>query len=141
MESLCGPLSQALSTAWDRFPELHGYKFVLAVPLHPSKEKERGFNQSELLARKLSAAKHLFLLEDAAARALKTKAQVSLSKAERVQNMTGAFKITRPELVGGRKLLLIDDVATTLSTLEELARELKAHGAKGVAALTLAREP
>ena len=114
---------------------------MLAVPLHPAKKKERGFNQSELLAEKLAAAKHLFLLKNAAARALNTKPQVSLSKEERASNMKGAFKITRPELVKGRNILLIDDVATTLSTLEELARELKKNGAKGVAALTLAREP
>ncbi|MCX5786840.1 MAG: ComF family protein [Elusimicrobia bacterium] len=141
MESLCGPLSEAMAGAWDRFPELKDYNFVLAVPLHPAKKKERGFNQSELLAEKLAAAKHLFLLKNSAARALNTKPQVSLSKEERASNMKSAFKITRPELVKGRKILLIDDVATTLSTLEELARELKKNGAKGVAALTLAREP
>ena len=55
--------------------------------------------------------------------------------------MKGAFKITGPELVKGRKILLIDDVATTLATLEELAAELKKAGAKAVAAFTLAREP
>ncbi|HAF96277.1 MAG: hypothetical protein A2X34_07525 [Elusimicrobia bacterium GWC2_51_8] len=141
MESLAVPLSEALSAAFDRFPELKDYKFVLAVPLHPAKKKERGFNQSELLAQKLAAAKHLFLLENAASRALNTKPQVSLSKEERALNMRGAFRVTRPELIKGRNILLIDDVATTLSTLEELAGELKKNGAKGVAALTLAREP
>ena len=55
--------------------------------------------------------------------------------------MKGAFQITRPEMIKGRNILLIDDVETTLSTLEELAAELKKNGAKGVAALTLAREP
>ncbi len=55
--------------------------------------------------------------------------------------MTGAFKAVKPELVNGRRLLLIDDVATTLATLEALAAELKAAGAKSVTAYTLAREP
>ena len=55
--------------------------------------------------------------------------------------MAGAFSVGRPELVRGRKILLVDDVATTLATLEELASELKKAGAKSVAAYTLAREP
>jgi len=141
MESLAAPLAEGMAQALERFPELKEYPFVLPVPLHPAKKKERGFNQSELLARELASVKRLFLLENAAERAVKTKPQVSLSKAERAENMKGAFKITGPELVKGRKILLIDDVATTLSTLEELAAELKRNGAKGVAALTLAREP
>jgi len=141
MSGLSAELCEALCAAHGRFGELDNYKFVLAVPLHPSKKKSRGFNQSELLAAGLAAKKRLFLLEGAAERVTDTKPQVSLSKAQRALNMKGAFKITRPELVSGRDILLVDDVATTLSTLEELAAELKKHGATGVAALTLAREP
>ena len=55
--------------------------------------------------------------------------------------MAGAFTIVKPELVKGRNILLVDDVATTLATLEELASEFQKAGARSVAAYTLAREP
>jgi len=70
-----------------------------------------------------------------------TPSQTALSKADRKANMAGAFRASRPELVKGRNILLIDDVATTLATLDELAAEFKRAGAASVAAYTLAREP
>ncbi|HNW43510.1 MAG TPA: ComF family protein [Elusimicrobiales bacterium] len=140
-DDLAGFFAGEMGAALDRFEVLEGHAFVLDVPLHPSKFKARGYNQAELLARGLAANKGLFYLEGTAARVKNTPSQTSLSKAERRKNMDGAFKILKPELVKGRRLLLVDDVATTLATLESLAAELKAAGAKSVAAYTLAREP
>jgi ComF family protein len=140
-EDLAGFLAAEMTAALGRFPELAPHAFALPVPLHPSRARERGFDQACLLARGLAGRAGLFCLEGAAARARNTPSQTSLSKEERRANVAGAFHVERPELVKGRKILLVDDVATTLATLDALAGELLKAGAKSVAAYTLAREP
>lgn len=140
-EDLAGFLGGKMAAALSGFPELGPYKFTAAVPLHPSRRRDRGFNQAELLAATLASSCNLFHLEGAARRARNTPSQTALSKEKRKSNMAGAFAVVKPELVKGRSILLIDDVATTLATLEELASEFKKSGAKSVAAYTLAREP
>jgi ComF family protein len=140
-EDLADFLSAKMGSALAGFPELAPYNFSVAVPLHPAKRRERGFNQAELLAAALAARCNLFHLRGAAVRTRNTPSQTTLSKEKRRSNMAGAFRVDKPELVKGRKILLIDDVATTLATLEALASELKQAGALSVAAYTLAREP
>jgi ComF family protein len=140
-EDLAPFLAGRMACALGRFPELSRYTFAVAVPLHPSKARARGFNQAGLLAAGLAAEAGLFHLEGAAVRVRDTKSQTSLSKEERRENMAGAFRVAGPELVKGRKILLVDDVATTLATLETLAEEFLKAGAAEVAAYTLAREP
>ena len=140
-EDLAAFLAGEMAAALPRFPELAPYNFCAAVPLHPAKLRERGFNQAELLAKELAARGNLFRLEGALKRVRNTPSQTALSKKDRRANMEGAFSVTKPELVKGRRILLVDDVATTLATLNTLAAELKKAGAKAVAAYTLAREP
>jgi len=140
-DDLAAPLAAEMAAALDRFPELSSYTFSAAVPLHPAKRRERGFNQAELLSAALAARRNLFHLAGACERVRNTPSQTALSKADRKANMAGAFRASRPELVKGRNILLIDDVATTLATLDELAAEFKRAGAASVAAYTLAREP
>jgi ComF family protein len=117
---------------------------LVPVPLHGSRERERGFNQSALLAGGLSRA--LARTRGGAgfeARALlRTKAtppQTGLSLAARRDNVRGAFSVAEPERVRDRVVVLIDDVMTTGSTLSACAGALKAAGAGRVLALTLAR--
>lgn len=138
---MSGFLSREMTLALDRYPELDAYNFSAAVPLHPARLRRRGFNQAELLARGLGERGNIFYLEGAAVRTRDTKSQTTLSKEERRVNMAGAFGVAKPELVKGRNILLVDDVATTLTTLESLAAEFKKAGARNVAAFTLAREP
>lgn len=140
-DDLADFFADEMAGAMDRFDALAGHAFVLDVPLHPSKHKARGYNQAELLARGLARRKKLFYLAGTVCRIKNTPSQTSLTKTRRRENMAGAFKVLKPELVKGRRLLLVDDVATTLATLEALAKELKAAGARSVAAYTLAREP
>jgi ComF family protein len=140
-EDLAGFLAAEMAAAMDSVPELEGHLFAVPVPLHPAKQAARGYNQAELLAEALAGSKGLFHLRGAARRVKDTPSQTALTKAQRRSNMAGAFAAADPGLVKGRKVLLVDDVATTLSTLEELAATLKAAGAKSVAAYTLAREP
>jgi ComF family protein len=115
--------------------------FMLPVPIHPLRLRERGFNQAAILAAPLSKALGIPLAEGLAERVRDTGAQARLTRAERKTNVAGAFRALKPAEIKGKKILLVDDVGTTLATLEELAGELKKAGAKEVKAYLLAREP
>ena len=111
---------------------------IVPVPLHPARQRDRGYNQSALLARRLAAHTALPCSEDAVLRCRNTRPQVGLGAAERWQNVDGAFR-AEPTLVAGLRVLLLDDVRTTGSTLEASARALRDAGAATVWALTVAR--
>lgn len=111
---------------------------MIAVPMHPSRERERGFNQASELCKHLSRLTHI-PVESVLLRTRPTKVQAGLSSRERRLNLTGAFKVSQKERVKGRSLLLIDDVFTTGATVNECAKILKESGAYRVHVLTLAR--
>lgn len=111
---------------------------IVPVPLHSTRFKERGFNQSELLAERLAGCAEMALVSDCLHRTRATAAQTHLNVNERVENVRDAFACRDHRFVG-RRAILIDDVCTTGSTLEACAIALKADGATFVAGLTLAR--
>jgi ComF family protein len=114
------------------------YDGLVPVPLHPGRERERGFNQSALLAREVGRRWGVGVEGRALRRARPTHVQ-SGGRREREANVEGAFQVMRPDRVEGRRLLVIDDVFTTGATVNECARTLVAAGAADVAVYTLAR--
>lgn len=123
------------------YDSLHitGYDLIIPVPLHPSKLRRRGFNQALILARRI-AKKYRIPLDFTTLRRTKpTPAQVELSGDDRRKNVRGAFAVETKRAVEGRRVLLIDDVYTTGSTVKECARVLMRARASEVAVLTLAR--
>jgi ComF family protein len=113
---------------------------LVCVPLHPQRLKERGYNQSSLLARELGRRIDLPVIEDCLIRVKQAKPQVrALDAEERRRNVADAF-ICRDEKVSGKQIILIDDVCTSGATLESCAAALKKKGATSVWGLTLARE-
>src|SRR5882762_1022838 len=114
------------------------FDVIVPVPLHPARERERGFNQAELLAEWLSD--HLSLpLRPALQRIHYTTTQTAFDRSERMQNLRGAFRLRKKGDVRNLRVLLIDDVLTTGSTLSECARVLKEAGAHSIYAATAAR--
>jgi ComF family protein len=111
---------------------------VIPVPLHPSRQKERGFNQAGLLASVLAERARLPLNDGHLTRTRATPPQVGLGAEERKVNVQDAF-IWEGNGLEGVRVLLIDDVCTTGATLEACAVALQAGGARLVWALTLAR--
>lgn len=112
---------------------------VMPVPLHPRKLRGRGFNQSLLLARHV-ATRMGFELDFLALRRIKyTLPQTGLKSTERKKNVRRAFECNDQKVLNGRTVLLVDDVATTGSTLNECARVLKRAGAEKIICLVLAR--
>jgi len=116
---------------------------VIPVPLYVGKFRQRGFNQSELIAKaalKLNSAGGKLVLQDRILeRRRETLSQIGLTRHQRRENMRGAFAIARPELVDGREFLLVDDVFTTGTTVSECAKVLRRAGASKVWVATVAR--
>ena len=97
---------------------------IIPVPLHPSKKRIRGFNQSEIISTGISDVTGLPLDTGSLARTAVTATQTRRSRYERWTNVEGIFKVTGPEKIRGRHILLVDDVITTGSTIESCANEL-----------------
>jgi competence protein ComFC len=109
---------------------------ITAVPLHPKRQDERGFNQAEEIAKELSKLTHI-PYQQLLKRNHYTNAQAKVShRSQRLKNLQNVFEVLPAEPVPAR-VLLIDDVVTTGSTLNECTKVLKEHGAKQVFALTV----
>jgi ComF family protein len=112
---------------------------IMPVPLHPKRLRERGFNQSLLLARHIAASLSIELDFLSLRRIKYTLPQAGLKKAERRKNVRRAFELRDTKVVKGRHIILVDDVTTTGNTLNECARVLRKAGCKEVYCLVLAR--
>jgi competence protein ComFC len=114
------------------------FDLIVPVPLHPARQRERGFNQAallaELLTRHVSVQARLVL-----ERIRCTTTQTAFDRVERMENLRGAFRLRRNADVRNLRVLLVDDVLTTGSTLSECARILKRGGAHSAHAVTAAR--
>ncbi|MGZ5483955.1 MAG: double zinc ribbon domain-containing protein [Pyrinomonadaceae bacterium] len=113
---------------------------IVPVPLHASREGERGFNQAVVLARELARATKLPIDEYSLVRRVHTERhRAGMDARSRRDSVGGAFEVRRPEPIAGRRVLLIDDVFTTGATVSECAAVLKSAGAADVYVLTIAR--
>jgi ComF family protein len=134
-------LAEAIATLESEFPA--DSMAVIAVPLHRTKLRQRGFNQAELIARAAIKIKQpgdrLRLCAGVLERKRETASQIGLTSHQRRENLRGAFGVTQPELVKGHEVLVVDDVYTTGATVSECARVLRRAGATKVWVATVAR--
>lgn len=114
------------------------YDFIFFAPLNKKRRSWRGFNQAELLAKSL--AKELELEVGILEKVKDTKTQVGLTKKERQKNVMGVFRLKEPKDLTGKKVLIVDDVLTTGTTLSECAKVLKKAGAGSVHGAVMAKE-
>lgn len=129
-------LGRYMAEAWPTWDE--PVDLIVPVPLHPDREKKRGYNQSALLAQALSERVQGRCQKNAVRRVRYTRPQVGLSAQDRQNNLQGAFEAD-PTLVAGQHILLLDDVYTTGSTLREVAQATLKGGARRVSGYCLAR--
>jgi ComF family protein len=115
------------------------WNWIVPVPLHATKQREREFNQAERLARHLSRATNIDLNTRLLRRTLPTRTQTLLSRAERLKNVRQAFSLRKSVALKGERIVLVDDVFTTGATTGACARVLRARGAGEVCVWTLAR--
>lgn len=130
------PLGDLVAAVVQGDARLHA-DLVVPVPLHPSRHRQRGFNQAELLGRRVSQALHLPLDGALLRRAYAMGVQSSLTREARRTNVQGAFVCAAP-ITGRRAVLLVDDVMSTGSTASECARVLRLAGATDVVVVTAA---
>ncbi len=134
-------LGESLGVYLKKYPYLkRNVQMIIPVPLHWLRRWERGYNQSEILARHVSFSMDVPLGIDALIRKRLTHASYKLHIEERRRNMSGAFEVRDADAIRGKVVILVDDIITTMTTLEECARALKNAGARRVYAAALARD-
>ncbi len=118
---------------------LNSYDIITAVPMHHKKQKIRGYNQIELIAKELQNdnLKYMKLLE----KTINTKNQVELKREERINNLKNAYKIIQQKnKIEQKKILLFDDIYTTGSTADECTKQIKKYNPKKIGVLTIAKD-
>jgi ComF family protein len=131
-------LARGMHTAFLSEPAFSGADVITAVPLHHTRKRERTFNQSELLAQTLSSSTGI-PYADLVRRKIYTSSQTKLSKTKRQNNLRGAFAPIGKTAASYGKVILVDDVFTTGSTVNEVSQVLLDSGVKEVLVLTAAR--
>ncbi len=120
---------------------LKSYDIIIPVPISKKRKKQRGYNQSEILAKKLaSQTKHLAYFNNVLYKKKDTLPQSLLDKEKRETNIQGAYYIKNEKAVQNKKILLFDDIYTTGATVNECSKQLKQIGAKEIGVLTLAKD-
>ena len=135
-ERLCAEQLAALMAARYRKSGWEPPELIVPVPLHPLDRYLRGFSQTDWLCRALSAELSIPWEKKALRKIRRTRKQHALSQKERRSNLAGAFCARSTSLIKGKRVLLVDDVFTTGTTLKEAALALKQAGAGAVFALT-----
>lgn len=100
---------------------------IIPVPLHPEKEKERGYNQADIIAQGIATATNIPIEQNNLVRSIYNPTQTHLGSNQRWQNVEGIFNVLHPEKLNNKHILLVDDVITTGSTIEACARALCLH--------------
>ncbi|MFZ1036726.1 MAG: ComF family protein [Smithella sp.] len=123
------------------FPDIDftDYSLIIPVPLHIKRLRERGFNQSLVLARAVEHKRQIPVNFSVLKRHKFTLTQTGSNRNERKENIKGAFEVSDKKKIDGKNIILIDDVYTTGATINECAKTLIKAGAQKVAVLTLAR--
>lgn len=133
------PLALLALNGLAEFIHSRAFDVIIPVPLHHSRLRSRGFNQALLLGDLFSSRLSLPLLANGLIRIRPTEPQIDLTAEDRRINVKGAFETNRAASVLGKKILLLDDVMTTGSTVNECARALKKVGAASISVITIAR--
>lgn len=134
------PLAQLMLTHLPSSLDFSGYHAIIPVPLHPTRQRERGYNQAAILAKELSQHLHVPLLRNHLRRVRLTEHQTAQTgRKARQANVKNAFQVRSPEALQDKDLILVDDIMTTGATANECAKTLKHAGARSVLVLALSR--
>ena len=120
---------------------LEKYDIIIPVPIHKKRKKQRGYNQSELVARQISKNIAKLQLENKAFIKIKNnKPQSTLNKKQRKQNVKNVYKLENKGKIENKNIVLFDDIYTTGNTANEIAKILKQNGANKILVLTIAKD-
>jgi ComF family protein len=139
-KGMAEPLAQIMAEWLDRKGGFRDVDFLVPVPLHPKKERTRGFNQAHLIAIALSAKIRVPVEARILRKVRSTPSQSSLAAENRASNLQGVFNVTDSSAVKWRRIMVIDDTMATGGTFMEVSLALKAAGASEIRCLCAARE-
>ena len=122
------------------FDFIKSYDIIVPVPIHKKRMRERGYNQSELIARKLAKTANMKCFTDVLVKIKNNKPQSTLSGKERKENAKNVYKLVKKEKITNKKVLVFDDIYTTGATVKSCVQELKKAETKQIGILTLARD-
>lgn len=122
------------------FENIKKYDTIVPVPISPKRQKERGYNQSLLIAREIAHKTNLELMNNCLIKTKNIIEQSKLNKEERVQNIYGVYELKNKQLIENKKILLIDDIYTTGSTVNECSRILRKAKPAKIGVLVLAKD-
>jgi competence protein ComFC len=136
---LAGPIGRALADVINQQAALRNCDYLLPVPLHPARQRERTYNQSHLLA--VAACPKKVPDHEIFHRIRDTRAQAGLPREQRLANIQDSFAVPDPDIISGKSILLLDDVMTTGLTMNECAKTLKQSGAAQVQCIAVIHPP
>ena len=137
---ICDRIQQLIRQTYKQADALHSANLIIPVPLHPSRQKERGYNQAMIIVAEIKKVSRLPIDSWNLQRLKPTdRHRAGLDGHDRSKDMKKAFKVDTPTAIANKTVLLVDDVFTTGATLSECARVLKSAGAADVKVFTLAR--
>lgn len=120
---------------------LKKYDIIIPVPIHKNRKKHRGYNQSELIASKISSKITNLKFENKVVEKIKnTLPQSSLTRKQRKENVQNVYKIINKEKINNKKIIIFDDIYTTGNTVNEISKILKENNAKEIIILTIAKD-
>ena len=122
------------------FENIKKYDTIVPVPISPKRQKERGYNQSLLIAREIAHKTNLELMNNCLIKTKNIIEQSKLNKEDRAQNIYGVYELKNKQLVENKKILLIDDIYTTGSTVNECSRILRKANPEKIGVLVLAKD-
>jgi len=139
-EIMAKPLSELMFSSMQRLLPGEDYDLIVPVPLHKKRKRKRGYNQMDLIGRRLSQLTGIPIETDSLVKIKDNEPQVGLSDNKRLENVKGVYDVKEPSLISGKRVLLIDDVMTTGATINECAKILMRQGkVKYVDVFTLTR--
>lgn len=119
---------------------LKSYDIIIPVPVHRKRKWERGYNQTELIAKKVGKALEIEVETKTLIKTKNIKPQSSLTKEQRIKNIQNVYAITNMQKVVDKKILILDDIYTTGSTVRECSKTLQEAGAKEIGIVTIAKD-
>ncbi len=122
------------------FDFIESYDIIIPVPIHKKRMKERGYNQSELIAQELSKMANIKCYKDILIKIRNNKPQSTLNGKMRKENAKNVYKLEKIEKITNKRILLFDDIYTTGATVNSCIQELKKVKVKQIGILTLAKD-
>jgi len=119
---------------------IKNYDIIIPVPIHRKRYKQRGYNQTELIARKIAENLDITVVTDVLVKEKNNKPQSDLTKTEREQNIKNVYRVQNSQKIKNKTILIIDDIYTTGNTVKECSRMLQQAGASQIAVLTIAKD-